>query len=360
MLAAALEGKSIRSQDAGEGVRVAESSPDRSQKLIDVLTKAGNLAPVVQALSDEEMKAMMQLITSEGDAARGEGIYRRQQLLCATCHAIGGAGGVVGPDMISVGASAPVDYIIESLLEPNKKIKEGYHMTMLTQKSGEIAAGSVVREDAREVVLRDAGGNEVRVPADSIASREVSPVSMMPVGLTASLRKDEFVDLVKFLSMLGKEGGMRVSSQRLVRRWRAVDYHEPLSEAIRRSGLTESVIAEPSLPWRPAYSMVDGTLPTAGLGENIGFNNSRLSLVKFEIEVTTAGLVKFQSSEPSTLQMRVGKTMIDPRLGEVDLPVGRHEIVVIIDRAARGDEPLSVELLDAEGSTAQARIVSGI
>ena len=337
VLAAALEGKSIRSQDAGEGVRVAESSPDRSQKLIDVLTKAGNLAPVVQALSDEEMKAMMQLVTSEGDAARGEGIYRRQQSLCATCHAIGGAGGVVGPDMISVGASAPVDYIIESLLEPNKKIKEGYHMTMLTQKSGEIAAGSVVREDAREVVLRDAGGNEVRVPADSIASREVSPVSMMPVGLTASLRKDEFVDLVKFLSMLGKEGGMRVSSQRLVRRWRAVDYHEPLSEAIRRSGLTESVIAEPSLPWRPAYSMVDGTLPTAGLGENIGFNNSRLSLVKFEIEVTTAGLVKFQSSEPSTLQMRVGKTMIDPRLGEVDLPVGRHEIVVIIDRAARGD-----------------------
>ncbi|MEZ5325680.1 MAG: HEAT repeat domain-containing protein [Verrucomicrobiales bacterium] len=103
LLATALEGKSILSRDASAGVRVAESSPDRSQKLIDALTKAGNLAPVVQALSADEMKAMMQLVATEGDAARGEEIYRRQQLLCSTCHAIGGAGGVIGPDMISLG-----------------------------------------------------------------------------------------------------------------------------------------------------------------------------------------------------------------------------------------------------------------
>ena len=97
-----------------------------------------------------------------------------------------------------------------------------------------------------------------------------------------------------------------------------------------------------------------------GLGENFGFNQSRLSLVKFEVEVTTAGAVKFQSTLPATLQMRAGKAMIDPRLGEVDLPAGRHEIVVIVDRVERGNEPLSIELLDVDGSAAQARIVSGI
>lgn len=359
-LADALEGKSIRASDASEGVRVAESSPDRSQKLIDTLTMAGNLTPVVQALSPEEMTAMVAQVNREGDARRGEAIYRRQQLLCTTCHAIGGAGGVVGADLISLGASAPVDYIIESLLEPNKKIKEGYHMTMLTRKNGEIAAGAVVREDAREVVLRDAANNEIRVPAGDIASREISPVSMMPAGLTATLRRDEFVDLVKFLSALGKEGGMRVPTNRFVRRWRKIGYHEPLSEAIRRSGLTDSILANPELPWQPAYSRVDGTLPIAELGENIGFNNSRLSIVQFAIDVTTSGRIALRSSAPDSLQIRLGKTMIPPRSGEIDLPVGTHEIIVIVDRNARGDEPLSIELRDVEGSPAQARIVSGI
>lgn len=360
ILAAALEGKSIRSQDAGAGVRVAESSPDRSQKLIDALTKAGNLTPVVQGLSSDEMKAMMALVQNEGDASCGEAVYRRQQLLCMTCHAIGGAGGVIGPDMISLGASAPVDYIIDSLLEPNKKIKEGYHMTMVTKKNGEIAAGSVVREDGKEVVLRDAGGNEVRVPTDVIAGREISPVSMMPAGLTATLRKDEFVDLVKFLSVLGKEDGLRVTPERLVRRWRTVGYHEPLSSAIRRKGLTDSILADPELPWRPAYSRVDGTLPMDELGENFGFNGSKLSIVKFELEVTTAGVVKLQLRSPSSLQLRIGEKMIDPRSGEVELTVGRHEVFVIIDRNSRGDEPLSVELIDARESAAQVRILSGI
>ncbi|MGK0187601.1 MAG: putative heme-binding domain-containing protein [Verrucomicrobiales bacterium] len=359
-LATAVGGKTLHSRDASEGVRIAESSPDRSQKLIDVLITAGGLTPIVQSLSPEEMKAMMGLVQREGDAARGEAIYRRQQLLCTTCHAIGGAGGVIGPDMISLGASAPVDYIIDSLLEPNKKIKEGYHMTMVTQKNGEIAAGSVVREDGTEVVLRDAIGNEIRVPTDAIASREVSPVSMMPAGLTASLRKDEFVDLVKFMSMLGKEDGLRVTPQRLVRRWRSIGYHEPLSQAIRRKGLTESILADPELPWLPAYSRVDGTLPMAELGENFGFNGSKLSVVKFEIDVTTLGVVKFQLRSPESLQLRIGKKMIDPRLGEVELEVGRHAVVVIVDRVARGDQPLLVELLDADGSKAQARLVSGM
>ena len=33
-------------------------------------------------------------------------VYRRQQLLCQTCHAIGDAGGVLGPNLVSIGGSA--------------------------------------------------------------------------------------------------------------------------------------------------------------------------------------------------------------------------------------------------------------
>ena len=59
----------------------------------------------------------------EGDPFSGEKVYRRQALACTVCHAIGGAGGKVGPDFTSIGASAQPDYLIESILYPNRKIK---------------------------------------------------------------------------------------------------------------------------------------------------------------------------------------------------------------------------------------------
>jgi putative heme-binding domain-containing protein len=358
-LAGALNGVTIRPKDAAEGLRIAESSPNRSQRLIIALTEAGNLTPIIQGLSAEEMEAMINAVAKEGNALRGEAVYRRKQLLCATCHAIGGAGGVVGPDMISLGASAPVDYIIDSLLEPNKKIKEGYHMSMVTRKNGEIAAGAVVREDDNEVVLRDAAGKEIGVPTSDVASREVSPVSMMPAGLTATLRRDEFVDLVRFLSALGKEGGMRVSTKRLVRRWRAVDEHQPLSNAMRRQGLTDSILADPDLPWQPAYSRVDGMLPVEELGQNTGHSKTPLSIAMFELDVTAEGEISLKVNDTSGVQLRVGSTTIDLKDGRIALKPGRHEVIAVIERSQR-NEPLSVELVDVEGSPAQVQIVGGL
>ena len=121
--------------------------------LIAALTAAGRLEPITRALGDNEMTAMMAEVDKRGDAARGEAIYQRANLLCATCHAIGGAGGVIGPDVLSVGASAPVDYIIESLLEPSKKIKEGYHTTQVTKKNGDVLTGGLMRDGGGGILL---------------------------------------------------------------------------------------------------------------------------------------------------------------------------------------------------------------
>ena len=60
---------------------------------------------------------MIAEVAKKGNAARGEAVYRKPALACMTCHAIGGAGGVVGPDLVSIGASAPVDYLIDSIFD---------------------------------------------------------------------------------------------------------------------------------------------------------------------------------------------------------------------------------------------------
>ena len=105
---------------------------------------------------------------------------------------------------MSIGASAPIDYLVESLLNPNAKIKEGYHMTVATMRNGQSFAGSQVSESGDQLVIRDPAGLLHNLDRRQVANKFVSPTSMMP-GLTVSLRPDEFVHLVSFLSKLGKD-----------------------------------------------------------------------------------------------------------------------------------------------------------
>lgn len=159
-----------------------------------------------QNLNLLDQKLMCDLLASDNAHARAAALrtlYFR--------HAIGGVGGVIGPDLVSIGSSAPVDYLVESLIAPSKKIKEGYHTTLVITENGDAFAGAVARENGDEMVIRDAAGQEQRIAKADIAKTTVSPVSLMPLGLTTSLREDEFIDLVRFLSELGKEGAFKTS-----------------------------------------------------------------------------------------------------------------------------------------------------
>src|SRR5207244_2688411 len=103
--------------------------------------------------------------------ARGETVFRRRELNCLKCHAIGGAGGLVGPDLISIGASAPVDYLIESLLLPNKAVKENYQTLVVTTTDGRLISGVKVRQSDTELILRDAEDREVGIPLKLIEEK---------------------------------------------------------------------------------------------------------------------------------------------------------------------------------------------
>jgi putative heme-binding domain-containing protein len=359
VLGNAIDGLVIDSAVATEGVKQAESSGGKTSTLIVALSKAGGLDPIARALSAGEMKALVTDVLARGDAARGEVIYRRSQLLCQNCHAIAGGGGLIGPDLVSIGASAPVDYIVESLLEPAKKIKEGYHTTVLTTKSGGVVTGGLVRESSSELVLRMIDGSERSVAVAAISKKEIVPVSMMPPGLTAMLRKDELVDLVRFLSELGKEGDFKVPAGRTVRRWRVLPIDEEVSRQVRRVGAQRLLADSSQLPWRPAYSMVSGELPLAEMGVHKGVNDA-LSFASFEIDVSVAGQIGLRIDNHRGLQMSVGGALFAAQ-GESarELGIGRHEVVIIVDRGVRLQEGLRLELFDVVGSRGRAAFVNG-
>ena len=138
----------------------------------------------------------------KGDAKRGAEIYRMAQLACVACHQIGDEGGVIGPSLNGVGAGMPLDQIVESILWPNRQIKEGFQAVAFTTTAGAAITGYVERESDDIVWYRDTATPWIKPLAKKdIANREVIP-TLMPPHLTASLTDEQFLDLVAYLASL--------------------------------------------------------------------------------------------------------------------------------------------------------------
>jgi len=204
-LSVALAGRRISTSIATEVSQLVEVSGREGSGLLGALRESGDLNDFPDGSPRSGRTAELLTRLSEGDAVNGEGIYNRTQLACTECHAVAGIGGTVGPDLGSIGASAPMDYIIDSLIKPSDKIKEGYRSTVITTDDWDFYSGSIMTEDKHTVVLRTAADKQIRVLKNTIESRETSDVSMMPSGLTASLTDAEFLDLLAYLGRLGKE-----------------------------------------------------------------------------------------------------------------------------------------------------------
>ncbi|HYF35522.1 MAG TPA: hypothetical protein VD994_09560, partial [Prosthecobacter sp.] len=348
MLAKELEGKTLPEAVAVEGIRMV-SSRGIQGPLLEALRTAGKVRQMDRPLTPEEMAALVAKVKALGDPARGEAVYRRQQLLCQSCHAIGDAGGVLGPNLVSIGASAPVDYLIESLLEPNKKIKEGYHMVVVTTTDGQVVAGGLAQDGGDELVIRDAANQMHRVPKGKIAKREVSPASMMPPGLTASLREDEFVDLVRFLSELGREGDYKIKPNRYVRTWRVMGKMEQDAvDHVRHVGLQALNDAGFPYPWQVAFSRVSGELPLGDLAPAAKMYPWFPKMAQFKLKMDSPGMTKLGLSAAKGVHLVVDEKVIQEVGPEVtlNLGAGTHTVTVVISRDAGELAGLRVEILE--------------
>jgi putative heme-binding domain-containing protein len=362
-LTAALDGKKLNADVAKAAIRTVRNSGLETSALAEALRKAGGLtAAGPRVLTAQEMRLMVADVQKKGDPARGEEIFRRKDQQCLKCHAIAGAGGQVGPDLVSIGASAQVDYLIESILQPSKAIKENYHSLLVTTKKGRIITGIKVRETKTELVLRDADDKEVSIPVKSIAERVNGP-SLMPEGLADPLTRAELIDLVRFLSELGKLGPYSVGKARLVRRWQAL---EPTKEAYRlllTTSLASAAGNDQALTWGPAYSKVSGTLPLDAVPRFKYLDQNKeqkvLGFVRCQLDASTGGKVKLLLNSAKGLTLWVDKVPVEAKEEMVlDLAAGVHTLTFAVDLNRRR-EGLRCELKDVSGSKARVRIVGG-
>jgi putative heme-binding domain-containing protein len=356
LLAAALQGKKLPADVAKIGLRAAQSTGQPQPELVAALTSAGGITAGPKTLAPAELVALVAEVQKSGDAARGEAIYRRKDLNCLKCHAISGAGGRVGPDLASIGASAQVDYLVESLLDPNKAVKENYHSVVVLTGGGQVVTGVKVRQTEKDLLLRDAEDREIAVPLADIEQQSPGQ-SLMPANVADALTRAELVDLVSFLSELGKIGPYAVSKARLVRQWEALQPTPEAIHAINRTSFRTAATGDAALKWGPAYTKVSGKLPLADLPMlRVGHELGDTAFVRFALEVSTAGKVRLRFNSAAALTLWVDGDPRDAAAAvDLDLPKGQHMVTVAIAlRERRG--ALRCELEDVPGSSAQAQI----
>jgi putative heme-binding domain-containing protein len=332
-LIAALETAQLPPDVARLLLRAAQATGKPSPELLVAIERAGSLKDFRWVLSPERMTELVADVMTKGDPHRGETVYRRQQLQCQKCHAIGGAGGLVGPDLISIGASAQVDYIIESLLEPNRKVKENYHTLTILTDQGKLVTGIPVRDGQDELVLRDAEGRVVTIPKATIEERAESR-SLMPDGTIDGLTRAELVDLVRFLSELGKVGDFALSNRALIRNWETLLPTPEATQRLRRTSFDTAATNDLALTWQPISSRVSGELPLADLPAfALQASTPATSFVRFQVEKTSPEPLKFKLDSTAGLALWIdGKPTPCQQELEIDLPIGPHTLVFALDR----------------------------
>jgi putative heme-binding domain-containing protein len=339
-------------------------SKAEAKKLKDALEASGGVLPpekMPQQLSEREIYLLGIEVKTEGDPVKGEAIYRRASMMCQNCHGIGGAGGQLGPDLSSLGTSLPIDNIIKSILEPTESIKEGFELQKVTKNDGGIVMGYLINDGAREVVIRDMAGNENGIPKSQIKNLEKVPGSLMPAGITASLEKEEFINLVSYLSKLGSNGDFRVTNEKLVRRWKAAPDFKALSK-IDGVNTWENLQGKKIVPGTKAlYSTVAGDLPLGDIPVITDKIGKKFSLIQFEVNILKAG--KFSLKLTGVDQAKVwvsGKEIFfDNGTGTTNLNVGKQWVNIAIDREKAGLGSLKVLIEDGKANSAQSQVIVG-
>ena len=137
-----------------------------------------------------------------GNEARGKEIFfGRSEVSCRRCHKIDDNGGEVGPDLSRIGLDKTREYLLESLVDPNKQIAKGFETAILEMSDGKVHAGIVKSEDGQRIQLQKPDGAVLVLEKSAIEDRAVGK-SGMPEDLVKKITKSEVRDLVEYLSVL--------------------------------------------------------------------------------------------------------------------------------------------------------------
>jgi len=193
------------SADAAKLIHRALSTAGRSDaELLAALNRAIGIESIDRPYDAEFVRKLAAEAMEKGDVARGQKIFSSSLANCTGCHRHENRGGDTGPDLTAIGAGRSAELLTESILFPNRQIREGYMSRLVVTNDGRVVTGYTLKETVDELHLRDTATNKIRRIAKNKIMSITDAGSVMPKGVTSALTRPELLDLVRFVSSLGR------------------------------------------------------------------------------------------------------------------------------------------------------------
>jgi len=140
---------------------------------------------------------IQQILRLKADARKGEEVFAAY---CASCHRVGSAGNDIGPELSHIRNKLDRRALLDAVIHPNADIVFGYEPWMIHTKNSGTVYG-FLQSEGEYIVIRDATGQQINIPAKDIVSRERAR-SLMPDPATLGLQEQHLADIAAYLMTL--------------------------------------------------------------------------------------------------------------------------------------------------------------
>ncbi len=148
-----------------------------------------------------------------GNAAHGKELFYGSAA-CANCHMVEGKGGRLGPDLTMTGSARSMEYLVESVRNPSRRLAQGiseamkefsqeYVTVTAVDLRGEKYLGVVLNEDNFTLQMIDTREQVHLFDKRKLKSLEESRQSLMPAYDQKMLPEKDLQDLIAFLLATG-------------------------------------------------------------------------------------------------------------------------------------------------------------
>ena len=169
----------------------------KSDKLAALILKLWPNAgrPTTEAMQRQIHQLAGVIRGGEGNPYEGQKLFNAT---CASCHTLFARGGKVGPDLTTY-QRGDLDTMLLHVVNPSAEIREGYENILIETRDDRSLTGFLVERDAKVVVLRGPGGQNITLEQSNISEMKAAGMSLMPEGLLDSLSEQQVRDLFAYL-----------------------------------------------------------------------------------------------------------------------------------------------------------------
>lgn len=174
------------------------------QEAVDATGNANLKAQLAAIKTENNLMAQFAEALFGGNRNQGRDLFNYNSTAqCVRCHAVGGEGGNVGPDLSNIGNVLTREQLLQAMIEPSARLAPGYGTISLKLKDGQEVTGILAKETESEVVVKTSDAEPIVIATSRIAKRESLPSGMPEFGEVLSKR--EIRDIVEFLTTLKKK-----------------------------------------------------------------------------------------------------------------------------------------------------------